>query len=156
MFWNFMLLRFTAFIFCGVLKLSSWCPSEEVLFIKQHVFGNLPVFCLSWHWCLIIVTWIVCQSSELLIRRLKPPSPLLFFFFGKFSFSWNVAVPKHFELFMVLWNFCSYSVMLHFRVVFHMEYDILTRFKIVTQLSVLPEHKMCSKHHLNFMITCKT
>lgn len=146
-----MRLGFTIFLFLGVSKLSSWCPSEEALFIKELGFGNLPVFCLSWPWCWIILTWMVCQSSELLIRKFKS----LFYFFVLISFSWNVAVPKHFELLLVLWNFCNYSLTLHFRVVFSMEYDILTRFKIVTQLSVLPEHKMCRKHHLNFMIMCK-
>lgn len=147
-----MLLGFTEFIFLGALKLSSQCPSEEVQFIKLHLFWNLPVFLLSWQWCYIIFTWMVCQSSELL-RRLKF-SEKVHKFLLKFSSSkafWDI-------LFVIAW-YCEISANTVFcfilRVMFSMEYDILTRFKVETQFSVLLEHKMCSKHYLNFMITCK-
>lgn len=121
-----MLLRFIEFVFSAVLKLSSQCPPEKVLFIKLHIFLNLSVLWLSWQWCYIILSWMVYQPAELL-RRFK-------------CFFWKIASPEiyqfqsilsyYFSSCMALWNFCNYSLMFHFRVMFSVEYDILIKLKI--------------------------
>lgn len=90
-------------------------------------------------------------SSELFGRR-------FFFFFSKNDciLSWNLAVPQNISSYSVYyytvpWSFCNCSVMLCFWVMFGVECDVLAGFKIATQLSVLPGHKMYSKQHLNLM-----
>lgn len=120
-----------------------------MLFLK--LFGNVPLCSdgLGSNAVLFTFGWL------LIFRTIWKE---IFFFFSKNDciLSWNLAVPQNISSYSVYyytvpWSFCNCSVMLCFWVMFGVECDVLAGFKIATQLSVLPGHKMYSKQHLNLM-----